>query len=116
MDRPCFAGQELGVDEGNDTTLRYNYITKELVQSSTNVEQASLNWTQNSLLIVSNSELEVARDNTLFLKKRECGDETSMPFPHILCYHGRHFQQAQESRQQDTPRLPQDTLTKYINH
>ena len=38
VNRPCFARQELGVDEGDDTTLGYDYVTKKLVQSGTNIE------------------------------------------------------------------------------
>ena len=38
VNKPCFAGQELGVDEWDDATLGYDHVTEEFVQSDTNAE------------------------------------------------------------------------------
>lgn len=118
-DRPCFARQELGVDEGDDTTLGYDHVTKKFVQSVTNGDIGErkfyLNGGRHILLVISDGKLEVARDNTLFLNNFECHDEYRCP-SNRPCYHGQHFQQAQESQQQGTPGLPQGTLTKYTNY
>jgi len=80
VDRPCFAWQELGVDEGDDTTLGYDYVTKKFVQSVINDERKfCLNGAQHILLVISDGKLEVARDNTLFLKNFKYHDEHRCP-------------------------------------
>ena len=58
----------LGVDEGHDTTLGDDNVTKELVQpSKTSQEGIRAKTRCHSLLIVTDGKLQVARNDTLLL-------------------------------------------------